>query len=308
MIKANSLTKRFAAVTAVNGVSFEIGSGEVVGFLGPNGAGKSTIMRILTSFIPATSGTAEINGHDVFSDSMEARRAIGYLPENVPLYPEMRVREYLTFRAKLKGVSRGDRRARVGDAMKRCGISSVMGRPIGHLSKGYRQRVGLADALVHDPPILILDEPTIGLDPNQIREIRQVIKDLGEGHTVVLSTHILPEVEMICRRFLILDQGKIVAQDRIDSLKENTRVSVGFDSVPDGAQEALSSIPGVTRVAREGDLFILETTSGDRADGAAIEKQVFQAAVGKGWVITELSRRAVTLEDVFVDATMREHE
>ncbi len=308
MIKANSLTKRFAAVNAVNDVSFEIGSGEVVGFLGPNGAGKSTIMRILTSFIPATSGTAQINGHDVFSDSMEARRAIGYLPENVPLYPEMRVREYLTFRAKLKEVARGGRRARVDDAMKRCGISSVATRPIGHLSKGYRQRVGLADALVHDPAILILDEPTIGLDPNQIREIRQVMKNLGEEHTVVLSTHILPEVEMICKRFLILDRGRIVTQDRIDSLKERTRVSVGFDTIPDGAEETLSSISGVTRVTRENDRFILDTAHGDRPARAAIEKQVFQAAVGKGWVITELARRAITLEDVFVNATMRDHE
>ena len=308
MIKANSLVKRFAAVNAVNGVSFEIGSGEVVGFLGPNGAGKSTIMRILTSFIPATSGTARINGHDVFSHSMEARRAIGYLPENVPLYPEMRVTEYLHFRAKLKGVARADRKRRVDDAMTHCGISAVASRPIGHLSKGYRQRVGLADALVHDPPILILDEPTIGLDPNQIREIRQVIKNLGEGHTVVLSTHILPEVEMICKRFLILDRGRIVTEDRIDSLKDRTRVSVGFDGVPDGAQETLRSIAGVVKVTREDDRFVLETAPDDRPAEAAIEKQVFQAAAGKGWVITELARRAITLEDVFVNATMRDHE
>jgi ABC-2 type transport system ATP-binding protein len=307
MIQADSLVKRYAAVTAVDGVSFDIGGGDVVGFLGPNGAGKSTIMRILTSFTPATSGTATVAGHDVFSDSIAARHAIGYLPENVPLYPEMRVKEYLDFRAKLKGVPRGKRVGQVGGAMGRCGISNVARRPIGHLSKGYRQRVGLADALVHNPPILILDEPTIGLDPNQIREIRQVIKDLGEGHTVVLSTHILPEVEMICKRFLILDQGKIVAQDSIDSLKKKTRVFVTFDRAPDGVEESLVSIPGVDRVRREKSRFVLETAS-RAADGErAIERKVFQIAAGKDWIITELKREAVTLEDVFVGATMKDH-
>jgi len=203
MIKVENLTKRYAGVTALNGVSFEVQRGEIVGFLGPNGAGKSTTMRILTGFIPASSGRVEVAGLDVFENSLEVRERVGYMPENNPLYTDMRVSEYLKFRAKLKGLPRADRAERIPEAMDLCGIQDVSHRIIGHLSKGYRQRVGLADALLAEPDLLILDEPTIGLDPVQIRQVRQLIKDLGKRHTILLSTHILPEVEMTCDRVII---------------------------------------------------------------------------------------------------------
>ena len=203
MIEVRELTKRYAKYTAVNDVSFEVGRGEIVGLLGPNGAGKSTILRILSGFMPATSGTVRIGGFDVFHDADEVRRRIGYMPENNPLHMEMRVREYLKFRARLKGLSRAKTRERVATVVEQCDLKDVQKRIIGQLSKGYKQRVGLADALVHEPDLIILDEPTIGLDPNQLRAVRQLIKDLGGKHTVLLSTHLLPEVEMTCSRVLI---------------------------------------------------------------------------------------------------------
>src|SRR5437763_2309036 len=208
-IRVQNLTKSYGPVLAVDDVSFEVQPGELVGFLGPNGAGKSTCMRILTTYLPASSGFAWLAGHDVMYQSMEVRRHIGYLPESVPLYPEMRVEEYLAYRAKLKGVDRKDRQARIDYCLQRCRIREVRRRLIGTLSKGYRQRVGLADAMVHDPPILILDEPTVGLDPVQIRETLALIKELGANHTVLLSTHILPEVEAICERVIIIAGGRV---------------------------------------------------------------------------------------------------
>ena len=208
MIEVENLTKRYAGVTAVDNISFKVGKGEIVGFLGPNGAGKSTTMRILSSFMPATSGRASIAGYDVFQDSIEARAHLGYMPENVPLYTDMRVTEYLDYRGALKGI-RGHRlKDRVADVKELCSLRDVENRIIGTLSKGYRQRVGLADAMVHDPDLLILDEPTIGLDPNQIRQVRDLIKNLGKQHTILLSTHILPEVEMTCSRVIIINKGK----------------------------------------------------------------------------------------------------
>src|ERR1043166_3473570 len=211
MIEVESLTKRYAGHTAISDLSFTVGRGEIVGLLGPNGAGKSTTMRVLSCYMPATSGTALVAGFDVFKNADEVRRRIGYMPENNPLHQEMRVREYLKFRARLKGLSRPKSRERVDVVMQQCGVTDVSRKIIGHLSKGYKQRVGLADALVHEPELIILDEPTIGLDPNQIRSVRQLIKDLGTKHTVLLSTHILPEVEMTCNRVLIMRQGKILA-------------------------------------------------------------------------------------------------
>src|SRR5471030_84371 len=211
MIEVSNLTKRYAGRTAVSDISFTVARGEIVGLLGPNGAGKSTTMRILSSFMPATSGTVRVAGYDVFHDSVEVRRRIGFMPENNPLYPEMRVREYLKFRARLKGLGWKKSRERVTTVMEQCDLTDVSKRIIGQLSKGYRQRVGLADALVHEPELIILDEPTIGLDPNQIRSVRQLIKDLGRSHTVLISTHILSEVEMTCSRVLIMKGGKIVA-------------------------------------------------------------------------------------------------
>ncbi|HPD14918.1 MAG TPA: ABC transporter ATP-binding protein [Planctomycetota bacterium] len=219
MIEVEHLTKRYGKIVAVDDVSFRVEEGEVVGFLGPNGAGKSTVMRILTSFTPATSGQVRVAGFDPFWESMQVREGVGYLPENVPLYREMRVSEYLFHRARLKGVAACERKRRIGEVLDRCGIAEVAGRVIGQLSKGYRQRVGLADALVNDPPILILDEPTVGLDPNQVRLVREMIRDLGQRRTVLLSTHILSEVEMICPRVIIISGGRIVAEDTTANLK-----------------------------------------------------------------------------------------
>ena len=218
MIKVEDLTKRYAGATALNGVSFEVQRGEIVGFLGPNGAGKSTTMRILTGFIPASSGRVQVAGLDVFEHSLEVRERVGYMPENNPLYTDMRVSEYLKFRAKLKRLPRSERQERIPEVMELTGIKDVSHRIIGHLSKGYRQRVGLADALLAEPDLLILDEPTIGLDPVQIRQVRQLIKDLGKRHTILLSTHILPEVEMTCNRVIIIHHGRILASDTPESL------------------------------------------------------------------------------------------
>ncbi len=244
MIEARGLTKRYGDLLAVNDVSFSAGAGEVVGFLGPNGAGKTTTMRILTGFVPATDGTAKIAGHDIFEDPLAARRAIGYLPETPPLYPEMDVRSYLNYVAKLKDVPRAARAGAVDHAMEQCGLAHVRRRVIGSLSKGYRQRVGLAQAIVHDPPVLILDEPTVGLDPIQIREIRTLIAGLaaakGEerGHTVILSTHILAEVEAICRRVILISAGRKVLDGSLAELTQGgqrledvfTRVTLGEES------------------------------------------------------------------------------
>src|SRR5260221_3513551 len=219
MIEVSNLTKRYAGRKEVAGMSFTVARGEIVGLLGPNGAGKSTTMRILSSFMPATSGTVRVAGYDVFHESVEVRRRIGFMPENNPLYPEMRVREYLKFRARLKGLGWRRSRQRVATVMEQCGLTDVSKRIIGQLSKGYRQRVGLADALVHEPELIILDEPTIGLDPHQIRSARQLIKSLANSHTVLISTHILPEAEMTCNRMLILYEGKILAADTPENLQ-----------------------------------------------------------------------------------------
>src|SRR5215469_17023233 len=238
MIEVQNLTKHYGPVTAIRDVSFNVAPGEIVGFLGPNGAGKSTTMRILSCFMPASGGTAKVAGYDVFRESLEVRRRIGYLPENVPLYTDLRVAPYLEFVAEAKGVPRGDRKKRVGDAMERCRVADVQNRLIGKLSKGYRQRVGLAQAIVSDPAVLILDEPTIGLDPQQITEIRALIKSLAGDHTVILSTHILPEVSMVCSGVIIINRGAVVAQGTIDKLVDEffptSRVVVQVAG-PDGA-------------------------------------------------------------------------
>src|SRR3954470_15563830 len=220
MIKVEHLTKRYAGHTAIKDLSFEVGQGEIMGFLGPNGAGKSTTMRILASFMPPTSGSVSIAGYDIFRESLQARSHLGYMPENVPLYNDMRVTEYLDYRAALKGVPHRRISERVGDVKELCGVKDVERKLIATLSKGYRQRVGLADALLHEPDLLILDEPTIGLDPNQIRSVRELIKNLGKQHTILLSTHILPEVEMTCSRVVILHRGTILAADTTENLQK----------------------------------------------------------------------------------------
>ena len=304
MIEVQNLTKHYGPVTAIRDVSFNVAPGEIVGFLGPNGAGKSTTMRILSCFMPASSGTARVAGFDVFRESMEVRRRIGYLPENVPLYNDMRVAAYLDFVAEVKGVPRASRRKRVGDVMDRCLIADVQGRLIRNLSKGYRQRVGLAQAIVSDPHVLILDEPTIGLDPRQIAEIRSLIKSLAGEHTVILSTHILPEVSMVCSGVVIINRGGIVAQGPIDRLVAQffptARVEVELVGPPAAVQESMSAIAGVVRVesqvASDGaSRFLVES-----ARGRDVRGEIFQLAAQQKWGLLELKQVGMTLEEVFI--------
>jgi ABC-2 type transport system ATP-binding protein len=307
MIAVENLTKKYAGVTAVDGLSFTVNRGEICGFLGPNGAGKSTTMRILSAFMPATSGKASVAGFDVFTQSEEVRKRIGYMPENNPLYPEMRVTEYLGYRAALKGVPRGKRKSRVDEVLQLCGLTDVRRRIVGQLSKGYRQRVGLADSLVHDPDLLVLDEPTIGLDPNQIRQVRQLIKDLGKRHTILISTHILPEVEMTCNRVIIINKGKIVASDTPEGL---TRLLEGGGTVKaelrgDRAaiERELGALSGVKNVAIEpADNNFLRVTvyAPPKSD---VRAHIFEKAVANKWTLRELTRVRQTLEDVFAFIT-----
>ncbi len=310
MIKVEHLTKRYAGHTAVQDISFEVGKGEIMGFLGPNGAGKSTTMRILSSFMPPTSGRASIAGYDIFEQSLQARAHLGYMPENVPLYTDMRVTEYLNYRAALKGVPHRRIAERVGDVKELCGLKEVEKKLIGALSKGFRQRVGLADALVHEPDLLILDEPTSGLDPNQIRQVRDLIKNLGKQHTILLSTHILPEVEMTCSRVIIINKGRIEACDTPENLLGEIRTASGVVleakiGNDDGAEQLkqISGVRDVTTTATEGDwqTFALRVES-----GADVREQVFQMAMVRRWAVRELSQRRATLEDVFVELTHAE--
>ena len=303
LIEVDHLHKRYGSVRAVNDVSFSVERGEVVGFLGPNAAGKTTTMRILSSFIPATSGTAKIAGHDVFTDSLEARRCVGYMPEGVTFYPEMRVIEYLKYRARLKGVPSWARPAAVAQGMARCGAADAAWQLIGNLSKGYRQRVGLADALLNDPPILILDEPTVGLDPNQIIQVRGMIKELGQDHTILLSTHILPEVEAVCRRVLIVHKGRLVFSGLPEeSGGGGSMISLEVRGPIERVLAALAGIAGVQRVRAEGPgLFTLV-----QKPGADAREAIFLAMAQNAWPIVEMRRKRTSLEDVFVRLTAEE--
>ncbi|MEK7700951.1 MAG: ATP-binding cassette domain-containing protein [candidate division NC10 bacterium] len=304
MIEVQNLTKHYGPVTAIRDVSFSVAPGEIVGFLGPNGAGKTTAMRILACFMPATSGSARVAGYDVFRQSMEVRRRIGYLPENVPLYTDMRVAPYLDFVAEVKGVGRGERRRRVAEVMERCLITDVQNRLIGKLSKGYRQRVGLAQAIVSDPEVLILDEPTIGLDPRQITEIRSLIKSLAGQHTVILSTHILPEVSMVCGGVVIINKGSIVAQGPIDTLVQQffptARVEVEIVGPPAAVRSGMRGIPGVVSVEE------LAVTNGagryvvESPRERDVRGEIFQVAAQQQWKLLELKRVGTTLEEVFI--------
>src|SRR6201993_4197767 len=306
MIKVENLTKRYAGQPAIRDLNFEVNRGEIMGFLGPNGAGKTTTMRILASFLPPTAGRATIAGFDVFGQSLQARAHLGYMPENVPLYSDMRVTEYLNYRAALKGVSHRRIAERVGDVRELCGLKDVERKLIGTLSKGYRQRVGLADALVAEPDLLILDEPTIGLDPNQIRQVRELIKNLGKQHTILLSTHILPEVEMTCSRVIIIHKGRIEACDTPENLLNQIRqaggVVVEAKTGPDSGAEQLKKISGVREVTvnREEawEVFHLRVES-----GVDVREEVFRLAADRRWSLRELSQRRATLEDVFVEIT-----
>ncbi len=260
MIEVENLTKYFGPILAVDDISFQVAKGEIVGFLGPNGAGKTTTIRVLTSYLPATSGVARIANHDVMKESMAVRQAIGYLPESVPLYPEMRVDEYLLFRAKLKGVDRKSRPGRLDYCLDRCRVREVRRRLIGTLSKGYRQRVGLADAMIHDPSILILDEPTTGLDPLQIRETLTLIKELGDQHTILLSTHILAEVSMVCTRVAIIDHGRLIACDTVSGLLQRLEglIRIRVPQLTPGLRERIKKLPSVRLTEQNGQRLELE--------------------------------------------------
>jgi ABC-2 type transport system ATP-binding protein len=307
MIEVANLTKRYAGRTAVSNISFTVSRGEIVGLLGPNGAGKSTTMRILSCFLPATSGTVRVAGLDVFRDSEEVRRRIGYMPENNPLHMEMRVREYLKFRARLKGLEHKRSRERVDVVLEQCSLTDVAHRIVGQLSKGYRQRVGLADALVHEPELIILDEPTIGLDPNQIRAVRQLIKGLANRHTVLISTHILPEAEMTCNRMVIMYEGTILAADTPENLQHFMRsksqilaeIAAPFDQLQSCWAE-MAEIESFDVSASEGDYFRCALTP---RNGLDLRPVIYSLASERGWPLRELTRNRHSLEDIYVQLT-----
>jgi ABC-2 type transport system ATP-binding protein len=314
LIEVQHLTKRYGRVTAVDDLTFKVERGEILGFLGPNGAGKTTTMRILTGYMPATEGKAMVAGFDVFDQPIEAKRRTGYLPETPPLYPEMTVREYLQFvaRIKIKGVSRSERRTRVENAMRRTRVDDMANRHCGKLSKGYRQRVGLAQAILHNPEVLILDEPTAGLDPKQIIETRELIKELAGTHTIILSTHILPEVSQTCERVVIINKGRMVAVDTPSNLTAKLRGSetmyVQVDAAGQDASEVLRSLPGVTAVsvadAHEG-LVGYEVSS---ETGRDIRRDLARAVVTRDWGLLELRPTRMSLEDIFLSLTTEETE
>ena len=303
MIEVERLSKIYVDVAVVDDISFFVPEGQVLGFLGPNGAGKTTTMRMITGFLPPSAGRVVVAGCDLDQDPVALRRRVGYLPENVPLYPEMRVDEYLRFRADVEEVPRAELRGNLDYVVERCLIGDVRRQVIGTLSKGFRQRVGLAGALIHQPPVLILDEPTVGLDPNQIIKIRELIRELGREHTVVLSTHILPEVEQICERVFIIDRGRIVADGAPEELRTrmvgNPVVRVTLSGASDGAVADLALVPGVAGVSEEGDGRFRIEHSAD----ADPREAIFRLAVMRGWVLLELAQEKATLEDVFVRIT-----
>jgi ABC-2 type transport system ATP-binding protein len=313
VIAVEHLVKRYGSTLAVDDLSFQVGKGEVVGFLGPNGAGKSTTLRILAGFLGMTRGKVTVAGHDIALASDEARKSIGYMPEAVPLYPEMRVAEYLSFRAELKRVGRGERRAAVDDAMHKANVYDVATVLIGKLSKGYRQRVGLADALVAKPPLLILDEPTAGLDPNQIREVRDVIRALGQNHTVFLSTHILSEVEQSCGRVIVIAKGRLVAEGSVAEIQKKRRprgLEVTVRGSGEAAERTLKALEGVVKVSveRSPDVARLRCTWSKKMDdaGAATERAV-KLLVEAGENLREVRPIGSSLEEVFAELTLASH-
>jgi ABC-2 type transport system ATP-binding protein len=306
LVEAEDLTRYYGDFRAVDHISFGIDRGEIVGLLGPNGAGKTTTIRMLSGFLPASEGTARIGGRDVHDEPLAVRRHIGYMPENNPLYPEMRASEYLAFRANLKGVPRRHRARRIGECMDLCGLRGVTDQIIGTLSKGYRQRVGLADAMLGSPDVLILDEPTIGLDPNQIRETRNLIRSLSDRHTVLISTHILAEAEAICKRVLIIDKGRIIADDEPRALSSKTLRATVVAEIRAPREEVVA---GFGRLASPDDIEIEEVDGWQRVSVAAtadadIREDVFRLAAERGWGLRELTQTRASLEDVFHRLTL----
>jgi ABC-2 type transport system ATP-binding protein len=307
VIEVSGITKEFGGVTAVSGLTFSVAKGEVLGFLGPNGAGKTTTMRILTGFIPATRGTAVVAGHDILSQPLQAKRKIGYLPENPPLYPEMTVIDYLEFVARIKGVPKERRKARIEESIERCSLADVRDKHLGKLSKGYRQRVGLAQALVHEPEVLILDEPTAGLDPKQINETRALIRSLGGDHTVVLSTHILPEVVMTCDRVVIINKGSVVAQGTTQGLIDQFRQGDELRVVVEGPEPevliALRAQEGVLAaepVLREGDAVTYRLSVAPGSAMGNVRREIAARIVRAGYGLLGLHQEGMTLEEVYL--------
>jgi len=307
VIEVQHLTKRYGRLTAVEDVSFRVERGEILGFLGPNGAGKTTTMRILTGYIPATDGKATVAGFDVFDQPIEAKRRTGYLPESPPLYPDMTVGEYLTFVAKVKGVASNERKSRIGSVMERTRIADMAKRHCGKLSKGYKQRVGIAQALIHNPDVLILDEPTAGLDPKQIIETRQLIKELAGDHTIVLSTHILPEVSQTCQRVVIINKGKVVAVDTPDNLTSRLRgaetMYVEIDAGGASVAPVLAQVGGVTKVSQADANGAAVGYEVESEHGHDVRRELARTVVSNGWGLLELRPMRVSLEDVFLSLT-----
>jgi len=310
VIEVQHIIKRYGRVTAVDDVSFRVERGEILGFLGPNGAGKTTTMRILTGYMPPTEGKATVAGFDIFTHPLEAKRRTGYLPETPPLYPDMTVREYLDFVAKIKGVPPKERRDRVTTTMERARVADMASRHCSKLSKGYRQRVGLAQALIHNPEVLILDEPTVGLDPKQIIETRELIRNLGGDHTIVLSTHILPEVAQTCQRVVIINKGRVVAVDTPENLTARLRgaetMYVQIDSNGADAAAVLQSIPGVTRVAASDGKGPAGGFEVESVRGTDVRREIARTVVNRGWGLLELRPMRMSLEEIFLQVTTDE--
>jgi ABC-2 type transport system ATP-binding protein len=306
LLEIKNVTKKFGQTVAVNNVSFSVNKGEVVGFLGPNGAGKTTTMRIITCYLPADSGKVNVSGFDVFDDSLEVRKRIGYLPESAPLYYDMGVIEFLNYIAEIRGIPKNTRKSKIDKMIELCSLQKVLGKDIGELSKGYKQRVGLAQAMVHDPELLVLDEPTIGLDPNQIIEIRELIKTLGEEKTIILSTHILPEVTATCTRVIIINDGVIAAQGTPEELTSQAKGGIIIYLTIKGNLEIMkqkfANLPDITeyRVIEEKSDSLYQFRIKSQID---ISNDLFQLAVQNNWNLSELRKEALTLEDVFTKIT-----
>jgi ABC-2 type transport system ATP-binding protein len=312
VIEVQHLTKRYGPVTAVDDVTFRVERGEILGFLGPNGAGKTTTMRVLTGYMPPTEGKAIVAGFDVLDQPIEAKRRTGYLPETPPLYPDMTVGDYLDFVARIKGVPRNERKNRIGSVMERTRIADMARRHCGKLSKGYRQRVGLAQALLHNPDVLILDEPTAGLDPKQIIETRRLIKELAGDHTIILSTHILPEVSQTCQRVVIINKGRVVAVDTPDNLTSRLRGSEAMYVQVEGngpeVEAALEGVPGVTRVAAADTRERIVGFEVESETGRDVRRELAAAVVGRGWGLLELRPMRMSLEEIFLSLTTEDVE
>ena len=305
MISAQGITKRFGDFTAVDSVTFEVGRGEILGFIGPNGAGKTTTMRVLTGFLPATEGRAVVAGHDVFEENMQVRRKVGYLPERPPLYTELSIGAYLGFVAEVRGIARADRTRRIGEVMEQVGLTGWEHRILGSLSKGYRQRVGLAQAVIHDPEVLILDEPTSGLDPGQVAGIRQFVRGLAEDRTVILSTHILPEVERLCERVVVIAGGKVAADEKVEDLKNRVGKGVRFRVELRAGADDQPRVPQLV-----GALGVVDqVTPLDATDGFAVldvrapsdpRTDIARLATERSWTIRAMERHAPSLEEAFL--------